>query len=406
MQKLLAHTLLIATTTLFSAGVQAELATVTQYPVIVAHGTLGWDSLGGYSYFGNDYGVFVGDSCAYMDANNYGCNAWIAGNQEPKTTAFQVTSLNNSEVRGNELYNHIRNFMASTGHAKVNLVGHSQGGMDSRKAAAQLKAYYGTARVGAMISISSPHRGTPYAKRLVDLYARNADDVFCGALPPNPDGTDPCLAAAAAIADNVFDYATGASTAGNDAIAALTQFIYNDYDPNDGKVTGAKAFNTNYPGVGVADYVASIVTAQDDGNENSLLQGLHSLLSMNGDGNGYCVDDCDNDGAAGQGNGVIRDMDDDGMVGINSQQFGYRLKYTANDFTCAWYGCWDPLDKIEQLSSTGYVANINAPSSTQMTSNEGVLPQDHLDVISLGPDDLDENEFYASIFNFIASKGF
>jgi len=41
-----------------------------------------------------------------------------------------------------------------------------------------------------------------------------------------------------------------------------------------------------------------------------------------------------------------------------------------------------------------------------MTSHEAVLDQDHLDVVSLGPDDLDEEEFYAAIFDFIHGQGY
>lgn len=394
----------VAALSLSSINSRAETATTTKYPVILAHGMAGWDSLAGMAYFGDDSGTFVGDSCQFLEIN--GCNSWINESQTPKTEAFQVTSLNSSEVRGNELYDQVRSFMATTGATMVNLVGHSQGGMDIRKVAHRLKAYYGTVKVGAMISISSPHRGSPYAKKILDLYARNQNNVFCGALPPNPDGTDPCLSAIANISNVLFNFATGGNTAGNDIIAAGTQLVYEDYDANDGKITGAKAFNQNYNVTGVAQYVGSVVTGQDDANLMPLLSGLGLIINFNADGDGYCLNDCDNDGAAGMGNGIIRDNDDDGLVGINSQQMGYRLKYVENDFTCAWYGCWDPLDKMQEVSATGYVGDINAPNSTQMTSHEGQLYQDHLDVVSLGPDTFDEHEFYASMFNYIASKGF
>ncbi|HMY10782.1 MAG TPA: acetyltransferase, partial [Turneriella sp.] len=35
----------------------------TTYPVVFAHGMAGFDDLLGYSYWGDDYGVFVGDPC-------------------------------------------------------------------------------------------------------------------------------------------------------------------------------------------------------------------------------------------------------------------------------------------------------------------------------------------------------
>lgn len=402
--KLLRHTLAAFAVLLFSGQALAENADTTRYPVVLAHGMAGWDSLAGFAYFGNDAGTFVGDSCQFLEIN--GCNEWINGSQTPKTVAFQVTSLNNSEVRGNELYDQVRNFMATTGYSKVNLVGHSQGGFDIRKVAHRLKAYYGNVRVGAMISISSPHRGTPYAKRILDMYARNESNIFCGALPPTANGTDPCLDVVDDIADLLFDFATGSQTGNNDVIAAGLQLIYEDYDAGDGVVTGAKAFNQNYPSGGVAGYVGSIITGQDDFNLTPVLGALHAAIGLNADGDGYCVGDCNDDGAAGQGDGSTYDMDDDGLVGINSQQMGYRLKYTKDDWTCRWYGCWDPLDKITQVSGTGYVSDINNPSSTQMTSHEGVMRQDHLDVISLGPDTLDEEEVYAGLFDFIHQVGY
>lgn len=409
------RSLVVATAALLSMGVHAyqgvnaeNRALVTKYPVVFAHGMAGFDTLAGASYFGNDDGVFAGDNCATAEL---ACNWWLNAAQGPKTQAFQVTSLNNSEVRGTELYNKVRSYMATSGATKVNLIGHSQGGFDIRKAAALLKTYYGTPRVGAMISISSPHRGSPYAKKIFDMYTRQNGGAFCRTLPA-VNGVDPCAVPIKWMADNLFDFVAGASTAGNDLIQSGLQLIYDDYDANDGVASGAKVFNQRYNGQGVADYVGSIITAQDDGNVNPLLSGLSVLINFNADGNGYCgpvlADDCDNDGAAGAGNGVIRDMDDDGMVGINSQQMGYRLKYTQNDGGFSWAPIAHsqlPLDSITEVTSLGYVADINRPTQAQATSMEGVLRQDHLDVISLGPDTFDEHEFYAGIFNFIAKKG-
>ena len=390
-----------------SAPAHAEQADETDYPVIFAHGMAGWDSIAGYHYFGEDvFGTFIGDACGWFELN--GCNDWIAYGQQGnnKAEAFQVTSLNTSEVRGTELYNHLQNFMATTGHTKVNLVGHSQGGFDIRKAAHMLKSYYGTAKVGAMISLSSPHRGAPYLKGVMDLYSRDQNNIFCGSLPANPDGSDPCVAAVADIADVLFNFVTGGSTSGNDVIATGLQMLYEDYDAGDGVATGAKLFNQNYGSEGVAGYVGSIITAQDDYNKTPIAAAISAVVGFETDADGYCVDDCNNDGAAGQGDGDGYDMDDDGFVGINSQQMGTRIQYNPNDFKCKWYGCWNPLDTLSEVSSTGYVADLNNPSSIQMTSHTGTLDQDHLDVLSLGPDNLDEEEFYAAIFDFIESKGY
>ena len=415
--KKLALSLAFASTTVLAsttANAYEYTADETQYPVVFAHGMAGWDSIAGYHYFGEDgWGTFIGDACSFMELN--GCNDWIALGQQShdKAEAFQVTSLHNSEVRGEELFNHLQSFMATTGYTKVNLVGHSQGGFDIRKAAHRLKdtalngVAAGTEKVGAMISISAPHRGSPYAKKIFDQLTRDENNVFCGSLPTLPDGSDPCFAAIIEIADVMYNFVTGGSTSGNDVIAGGLQLIYEDYDANDGVTTGSKAFNENYSSEGVAGYVASIITGQDNGNLSPILAAAGLFLNnFNADADGYCVDDCNDSGAAGQGDGSTYDMDDDGLVGINSQQMGYRLQYNPND--CAGFLCWygNPLDTFTQVSSTGYVADINYPSATQMTSHDGKLAMDHLDVISLGPDSLDEEEFYAAMFDFIESKGF
>ena len=392
----------------------AETSDETRYPVVFAHGMAGFVDILGHHYFGDDLtGAFVGDACSFMELN--GCNGWVSEGQQSnnKAAAFQVSGFHNSEVRGERLFNHVRNFIATTGHAKVNLVGHSQGGMDIRKVAHRLKATYGVSKVAAAISISSPHRGTSVAKRILDLYARK-NGTFCGALPA-VNGADPCLDAAKNIAGLFYNglNSLNNNTDGNDVIASLAQFVYDDYDANDGKLTGARAFNEAYPvSTGVADYFASLVTGQDGSDQNPLLLALGGLISHAPDGDGYCVNDCDNDGAAGTGNGNPRDNDDDGLVPVNSQQMGVRLQYNPNDWRCTaslWGACFawtDPLDSFSEIGGLGYTGNLNAPSAAQMTSRSGIIVQDHLDVISLGPDMFDENEFYAGLIDFMQSKGF
>ena len=104
------------------------------------------------------------------------CNRWISANQErrKKAAAFTVTGFQSSEYRGLELANHVENFMATTGHKKVNFIGHSQGGLDIRKAAHELRyrsingVASGKKKVASMISIGSPHRGTETAKGSMD----------------------------------------------------------------------------------------------------------------------------------------------------------------------------------------------------------------------------------------------
>lgn len=80
-------------------------------------------------------------------------------------------------------------------------------------------------------------------------------------------------------------------------------------------------------------------------------------------------------------------------MGINSQQLGYRLIYTERAFGLDW---------ITTNYSIGSVDAVDAPGFEQATSTADVLPQDHLDIIGVGPDTFDEMEFYAAIIGYMA----
>jgi len=81
----------------------------TKYPIVLVHGFLGFSQLlGAVDYF---YGV---PSALTSDG----------------ATVFTptVSPLNSDEVRGEELLAEVQTILATTGAAKVNLIGHSQGG--------------------------------------------------------------------------------------------------------------------------------------------------------------------------------------------------------------------------------------------------------------------------------------
>jgi triacylglycerol lipase len=326
----------------------------------------GFDDLLGYDYWGDDYGTFVGDACnEFLEVY---CNGDIDAGQ--KAYAAQVPAFQSSELRGLDLADDIEGFLATSGASKVNLVGHSQGGLDIRKASRVLYERYGTAKVRVLISISSPHRGSPVAKYILDL---------------RPGVTSVVSALASYYGDSIYK-------SGNDAYAGAKQLVYNDYSSGDGVVTGLKAFNALYPVDAKYAYrYGSLMTAQNGINVNPALY-LLSELVYDIDGDGYCSGDCDNDGASGMGDGTCNERDDDGLVGVNSQQMGHRLKYTEQLFS---------LDAISTDSGPGYVGDLNAPTSTQMSSMSSVIDQDHLDVVGVGPDTFDEMEFYAALFEYI-----
>jgi hypothetical protein len=255
-------------------------------------------------------------------------------------------------------------------------VGHSQGGVDLRKAAKLLYNNKGRNVVKYGISISSPHRGSPIAKYILDL----------------KPGVISVIDALATF------YGSIVYGAGNDPYAAAKQFVYNDYSSTDGVTTGMKAYNTTYPNS--TSYIArsrSFITGQEGLDVNPALY-LVKQAFMNIDGDGYGTTDSDNDGAeGGAGDANKSDQDDDGLVGINSAQMGLRLEHV---------GCWPCLDYVYERTATGNCTSLNAPTSTMMTSHSYVIPQDHLDVIGVPPDTFDEMEFYAALTDYIYVGGF
>lgn len=353
-----------------TTGAQARTAGKTIYPIVFAHGMGGFDDILGYDYWGDDWGVFVLDPCdGFLETT---CNGDISTTQKSYVSAVQP--LQSSEARGYTLFQNILSYMASSGATHVNIVGHSQGGLDLRKAAKLL--YNNKARqvVKMAVSLSSPHRGSPIAKYVLDL---------------KPGVTSVISALANYYGSIVYG-------SGNDATAGLKQLVYNDYSSTDGVTTGMKAFNTTYPNS--TTYMAksrSMITAQQGLDMNPALY-LVQQGFMNIDGDGYATTDADNDGAGGIGNGNKNDTDDDGLVGVNSAQMGLRLDHV---------GCWPCLDYVYERTATGDCTNLNAPTSTMMTSKSYVIPQDHIDIIGVGPDTFDEMEFYAALTDYIALSG-
>jgi hypothetical protein len=348
----------------------ARDANRTVYPVVFAHGMGGFDDILGYDYWGDDYGVFVLDPCdGFLETT---CNPDISTGQ--RSFIASVTPFQTSEQRGYELYQDILGYMASSGATAVNLVGHSQGGLDLRKAARLLANAKGYTVVKYGISLASPHRGSPIAKYVLGLQP----------------GVQSVLAT---LAEYYGDVVYGP---GNDGYAALKQLVFDDWDPNDGVTTGTKQYNVNWPRDGSIARARSMITAQAGLALNPALY-LIQQGWMDIDGDGYATSDADGDGAMGIGDGTPYDEDDDGLVGINSAQMGYRLEHVE---------CWPCLDYVYERTGTGFCGDLNAPTATMMTSHAYRIPQDHMDIIGLPPDTFDEMEFYAALTDYIADGGY
>lgn len=380
MMKKMALGILVCFVILVTANAAFARADKTAYPVVFAHGMLGFDELLGIDYFGNDYGVFVGDPCDEL--LEISCNNEIDRHQQ--AFAASVNPLQSSENRGLALADQVESYMATVGASYVNMIGHSQGGIDARKAAKVLYQREGRQVVKVLVSMSAPHRGSPVAKSILD------------------EGDNGLNKLINILADNFLNPLIYGDT--GDIIASMKSLLYDDYDPNDGEITGLKAFNEKY-GIDskYIGHYASIITATGE-DINPILQAFSIFGSTAIDGDGWCGpenEDCDNDGVAGAGDGDFDDADDDGLVGINSQQMGYRLKYKESWF----FG-----NSFRVDSTTGYVADINRPNKIQSISHSSVVNADHLDVLGLGiipylvPDDFDEFQFYGALIDYIADN--
>jgi len=121
-----------------AAPAAADNSGDTRYPVVLVHGLSGFDSAVGVDYF---YGI-----TSAME--NVGTDVFSA----------QVTAFEDNYIRGEELLAYVEDVLAVTGARKVNLIGHSQGGMTAR--------YVSGVRpdlVASVTSVGTPHFGSDTA---------------------------------------------------------------------------------------------------------------------------------------------------------------------------------------------------------------------------------------------------
>lgn len=171
----------------------------TKYPIVLAHGLGGFDELFGVVDYW--YGI-------PSELRDYGATVYV-------TT---VSQLNSTEVRGEQLIDQIETIVAITGKPKVNLIGHSHGGLDVR--------YVASVRpdlVASVTSVGSPHKGAD----LADWLAAN---VLDGGF------TQEVLATLAESLGSVLALLTGHSNP-QDAIAALGSLT----------TAGVATFNASHP---------------------------------------------------------------------------------------------------------------------------------------------------------------
>ena len=119
------------------------------YPIILAHGILGVDSqdfAGLIHYWG-------------------GVDKYLRDQGVP-VYAPSMNPISSSEERGFELKRKVRYWMAANDMSKVNIIGHSQGGLTARYMATNLGM---KSKVATITSVNTPHKGTPFADIALDV---------------------------------------------------------------------------------------------------------------------------------------------------------------------------------------------------------------------------------------------
>ena len=115
------------------------------YPIVLVHGILGFDDTNG---------LFGGLLKYWGGMDDY------LRDQGAKVLTPGLTAMNNNTHRGYELKDQVNSWMAANGYSKVNLMGHSQGGLTSRYMITNLGM---SSKIAVNTSINSVHYGTPFA---------------------------------------------------------------------------------------------------------------------------------------------------------------------------------------------------------------------------------------------------
>lgn len=154
-------------TTSGSVPAQADGA---PYPIVLLHGMAGFDKL-----------QVPLVSVVYFNA----VKDDLAQHGEPAVYVTVAPPYDTSESRAAAIKPQIEAILKRTGKAKVNLVGHSQGGMDARVLASPAGLGMGDV-IASVTTIATPHRGSRVADAVLQLLdnvpAQLVDDVTSAVL--------------------------------------------------------------------------------------------------------------------------------------------------------------------------------------------------------------------------------
>jgi triacylglycerol esterase/lipase EstA (alpha/beta hydrolase family) len=126
----------------------------TRFPIVMVHGWTGFENIGPIGYF-------------------YNVREDLEDLRYPIAIAV-LDPYNAVEVRGEQLAAFVGSTLQNRRARKVNLIGHSQGGIDSRYVAAEAGGGYGD-RVGGLITVGTPHYGTPFTDIALGLFPGDSE---------------------------------------------------------------------------------------------------------------------------------------------------------------------------------------------------------------------------------------
>ena len=125
----------------------ASRYTKTDYPIVLAHGAMGFNSI-------SLLGVDLLDYWYDLDTALASCSG-------ASVHVAQVSPSHTTEYRGEQLLAQVQAVLAQTGKQKVNIIAHSMGGLDAR--------YVMNARpdlVASITTVGSPHKGSATFDRI------------------------------------------------------------------------------------------------------------------------------------------------------------------------------------------------------------------------------------------------
>jgi triacylglycerol lipase len=173
----------------------------TKYPIIMAHGLGGVISSVSSQYF---YGI-------NQDLTSNGASVFVT----------QVSSYDSSYVRGEQLLGEVKQILAITGAKKVNLIGHSQGVLDSRYVAAMIPA-----SIASLTGVGGPNLGSPVADDVQKVLNSPVGGIF-----------SPAISAGVNAYFSMLDLKASGQQYSQSSLAVLSQL----------STAGMTAFNKQFP---------------------------------------------------------------------------------------------------------------------------------------------------------------